>query len=138
MKIFTIFNPSTINPLRKKFSPPPLPPSKTILERNHEANIHFNLIIFPNGVSANDYGLPTIKTLKDIDKLPKFEVIRYLQGFDIECYINNNNNKNNEEQRLLDINLRNLLKDRLIIETSYSHDIKKRRGCKKKEKKKIS
>ena len=108
MKIFTMFNPlstttTTIIPLRKKTA---------LLKNNsqNDRNIHFHLITFPNGISVEEYGLPIIKTLQDIENLPKFEVIRYLQGFDIEY---NNNNV------LLEIHLRNLLKDRLIIEMNY-------------------
>lgn len=102
-----MFNPlsttTTIIPLRKKIA---------LLKNNsqNDRNIHFHLITFPNGISVEEYGLPIIKTLQDIENLPKFEVIRYLQGFDIE-YINNN--------VLLEIHLRNLLKDRLIIEMNY-------------------
>ncbi|EEQ43717.1 conserved hypothetical protein [Candida albicans WO-1] len=103
-----MFNPlstttTTIIPLRKKTA---------LLKNNsqNDRNIHFHLITFPNGISVEEYGLPIIKTLQDIENLPKFEVIRYLQGFDIEY---NNNNV------LSEIHLRNLLKDRLIIEMNY-------------------
>lgn len=67
-----MFNPlsttTTIIPLRKKTA---------LLKNNsqNDRNIHFHLITFPNGISVEEYGLPIIKTLQDIENLPKFEVI---------------------------------------------------------------
>ncbi|CAI5756053.1 unnamed protein product [Candida verbasci] len=74
----------------------------TTNNKKHKRN---SSIIFPDGTSSHFYGLPSINKLNDIDNLRRFEVIRYLEGFNIGYNYD-----------LSDIDLKSILKDIFRIE----------------------
>lgn len=66
-------------------------------------------IIFPDGVSAEEYGLHPITKLEDVDTLQRFEVIRYLNGYGIEY-----------DSSIPEESLRKLLKDTIALDKQFS------------------
>lgn len=66
-------------------------------------------IIFPDGVSSEEYGLPPINKLEDVDSLQRFEVIRYLNGYGIEY-----------DSSISEEELRKLLKDTIALDKQFS------------------
>ncbi|KAI5954585.1 hypothetical protein KGF54_002360 [Candida jiufengensis] len=71
---------------------------------NHNSHSRNSSITFPGGEIPEDFGLPPINKLNDVDYLQRFEVIRYLDAFNIY-----HDGKSNEEE------LRNILKDNLNL-----------------------
>ncbi|RCK59268.1 hypothetical protein Cantr_07738 [Candida viswanathii] len=66
-------------------------------------------IVFPDGVSAEEYGLPPISKIDDVDVLQRFEVIRYLNGYGIEY-----------DSSIQEESLRKLLKDTIALDKQFT------------------
>ncbi|KAI5962352.1 uncharacterized protein KGF55_003428 [Candida pseudojiufengensis] len=101
-----------IEPFYKSKSHSPTPTKETSINpaitlKNNNGNYHHSRnssITFPGGEIPEDFGLPPINKLNDVQYLQRFEVIRYLDAFNIFY-----DNKTNENE------LRNILRENLKL-----------------------
>jgi len=68
---------------RKTESVSPLMKKKPISTRRKQNHSRTSSITFPDGAVPEEYGLPPIDKSSDVDHLQRFEVIRYLEAFNI-------------------------------------------------------
>lgn len=95
---------TTIDDQRRLESTSPSMRKKLIVARKRQTHSRTSSVTFPNGAIPEEYGLPPIDKTTDVDLLQRFEVIRYLDAFNIS-----HNDQLGEEE------LRKMLKETLNV-----------------------
>ncbi|KAI5969601.1 hypothetical protein CANMA_001264 [Candida margitis] len=80
---------------------------KLLVTRKKQNHSRTSSVTFPNGAVPEEYGLPPIDKTADVDLLQRFEVIRYLDAFNIS-----------HTDQLEEDELRNMLKETLNTKQS--------------------
>lgn len=88
---------TTIDNQRRLESTSPSMRKKLIVARRKQTHSRTSSVTFPNGVIPEEYGLPPIDKTTDVDLLQRFEVIRYLDAFNIS----HNDQLGEEELRMM-------------------------------------